>query len=184
MPITVIPTKIPDVLIIEPKVYDDDRGWFFESFNEKEFLAAVGRNVTFFQDNHSSSKKGVLRGLHYQTQQTQAKLVRVCRGVVFSVAVDLRNSSPTFGQWVGVELSDENKKQLWAPEGFAHGFLALSDEVEFLYKTTDYWHPFSEQCIAWNDPTLDIQWPRVGMGPILNPKDQQGLSWSQAPKFD
>jgi dTDP-4-dehydrorhamnose 3,5-epimerase len=184
MSITVISTKISDVLIIEPKVYDDDRGWFFESFNEKEFLATVGCNITFVQDNHSSSKKGVLRGLHYQTKQTQAKLVRVCRGVVFSVAVDLRNSSPTFGQWVGVELSAENKKQLWIPEGFAHGFLALSDEVEFLYKTTDYWHPSSEQSIAWNDPTLDIQWPLIGMGPVLNSKDQLGLSWDQAPKFD
>ena len=184
MPIITTPTSIPDVLIIEPKVFGDDRGWFFESFNEKEFSDAVGRDITFVQDNHSSSKKGILRGLHYQNQQTQGKLVRVCHGAVFDVAVDLRKASSTFGQWVGVELSAENNKQMWIPEGFAHGFLVLSDEAEFLYKTTDYWHPSSEQCIAWNDPTLDIQWPQIGRDPILNPKDQQGLSWSQAPKFD
>lgn len=184
MPITVIATRIPDVLIIEPKVFEDDRGFFFESFNENDFSAAAGQKVTFVQDNHSLSKKGVLRGLHYQIQQTQGKLVRVSRGAVFDVAVDLRQSSQTFGQWVGVELSAENKKQLWIPEGFAHGFLVLSDEAEFLYKTTDYWYVTSEQCIVWDDPTLNIQWPQIGMDPILNPKDQQGLSWSQAPKFD
>ena len=184
MPIIATPIAIPDVLIIEPKVYGDDRGWFFESFNEKEFSDAVGRDITFVQDNHSSSKKGVLRGLHYQNQQTQGKLVRVCHGAVFDVAVDLRKASSTFGQWVGVELSAENNKQMWIPEGFAHGFLVLSDEAEFLYKTTDYWHAASEQCIVWNDPTLDIQWPKIGVNPILNAKDQQGLSWNQAPKFD
>lgn len=177
------PTAIPDVLIIEPKVFGDDRGWFFESFNENDFSAAVGQKVTFLQDNHSSSKKGVLRGLHYQTEQTQGKLVRVSRGAVFDVAIDLRKASLTFGQWVGVELSSENKKQMWIPEGFAHGFLVLSNEAEFLYKTTDYWHPSSEQCIAWNDPTLDIQWPQIGMDPILNPKDLNGLRWAAAPKF-
>ncbi len=147
MPITATPTAIPDVLIIEPKVFGDDRGFFFESFNERDFSEVVGQKVTFVQDNHSLSKKGVLRGLHYQMEQTQGKLVRVVSGAGFDVAVDLRESSVTFGQWVGVELSAENKKQLWIPEGFAHGFLVLSDEAEFLYKTTDYWHAASEQCI-------------------------------------
>lgn len=184
MPIIVTPTIIPDVLVIEPRVFGDDRGWFFESFNENDFSRAVGQKITFVQDNHSLSKKGVLRGLHYQTQQTQGKLVRVSRGAVFDVAVDLRQSSTTFGQWVGVELSAENKKQLWVPEGFAHGFLVLSDEAEFLYKTTKYWHASGEQCIAWNDSTLNIQWPNIGVVPILNEKDHQGLSWDQAPKFN
>lgn len=183
MPITVTPTAIPDVLIIEPKVFGDDRGWFFESFNEKDFSAAVGHSVKFVQDNHSSSKKGVLRGLHYQMEQTQGKLVRVFHGAVFDVAVDLRQSSSTFSKWVGVELSAENKKQLWVPTGFAHGFLVLSETVEFLYKTTDYWHAASEQCIAWNDSELDIRWPVIGMNPILNIKDAKGITWSEAPKF-
>jgi dTDP-4-dehydrorhamnose 3,5-epimerase len=184
MPITVTPTAISDVLIIEPKVFGDDRGWFFESFNEKDFSAAVDHSVTFVQDNHSSSKKGVLRGLHYQMEQTQGKLVRVCHGAVFDVAVDLRQSSATFGKWVGVELSADNKKQLWIPPGFAHGFLVLSETAEFLYKTTNYWHPASEKCIVWNEPGLNIQWPDIGMAPILNPKDAVGLSWGDAPKFD
>jgi dTDP-4-dehydrorhamnose 3,5-epimerase len=184
MPITVTPTAIPDVLVIEPKVFGDDRGWFFESFNQKDFSAAVGKKIDFVQDNHSSSKRGVLRGLHYQTEQTQGKLVRVCYGAVFDVVVDLRQSSPTFDQWVGVELSAENKKQLWIPEGFAHGFLVLSETAEFLYKTTDYWHAASEKCIVWNDPTLNIQWPDIGMQPVLNPKDAAGLVWSTAPKFN
>ncbi len=183
MPITVTPTAIPDVLIIEPKVFGDDRGWFFESFNEKEFSTAVGHSVTFVQDNHSSSKKGVLRGLHYQMEKTQGKLVRVCHGAVFDVAVDLRQSSSTFGQSVSVELSAENKKQLWIPPGFAHGFLVLSETAEFLYKTTDYWHAASEKCIVWNDPDLNIQWPDVGMDPILNPKDAAGISWGDVPNF-
>ncbi len=183
MPLTVTPTSICDVLVIEPKFFGDDRGWFFESFNEKDFSAAVGESVTFVQDNHSSSKKGVLRGLHYQMEQTQGKLVRVCHGTVFDVAVDLRQSSPTLGQWVGVELSAENKKQLWMPAGFAHGFLVLSEAAEFLYKTTDYWHASSEKCIVWNDPTLKIKWPDIGMHPVLNPKDAAGLSWTSAPKF-
>ena len=183
MPITVTPTAIADVLVIEPKVFGDDRGWFFESFNEKDFSAAVGYSVIFVQDNHSSSKKGVLRGLHYQTKQTQGKLVRVCSGVVFDVAVDLRKASSTFGKWVGVELSADNKKQLWIPPGFAHGFLVLSDSAEFLYKTTDYWHAASEMCIVWNDSDLKIQWPNFGMEPILNVKDATGLSWANAPKF-
>lgn len=183
MPITVTPTAIPDVLVIEPKVFGDDRGWFFESFNEKEFFGAVGEKITFVQDNHSSSKKGVLRGLHYQIEQTQGKLVRVCHGAVFDVVVDLRQSSSTFGKWVGVELSADNKKQLWIPKGFAHGFLVLSETADFLYKTTDYWHASSEKCIVWNDPDLNIQWPDIGVEPILNPKDAAGLAWGDAPKF-
>jgi dTDP-4-dehydrorhamnose 3,5-epimerase len=182
MPITITPTAIPDVLIIEPKVFGDDRGWFFESFNEKEFSAAIGKEVSFVQDNHSSSKKGVLRGLHYQLEQAQGKLVRVTRGAVFDVAVDIRQSSPTLGRWVGVELSAENKKQMWIPKGFAHGFLVLSDEAEFLYKTTDYWHAASEQCLIWNDPMLNIKWPSLGVFPTLNDKDSQGLSWLDAKK--
>ncbi len=183
MPITVTPTSIPDVLVIEPKVFGDDRGWFFESFNEIDFSAAVGEKVNFVQDNHSSSKRSVLRGLHYQMEQTQGKLVRVCHGAVFDVAVDLRKASSTFGNWVGVELSAENKNQLWIPAGFAHGFLVLSETAEFLYKTTDYWHAGSEKCIVWNDPTLNIQWPDIGMLPALNLKDAAGLSWADAPKF-
>jgi dTDP-4-dehydrorhamnose 3,5-epimerase len=184
MPIIATPTSIPDVLLIEPKVFGDDRGWFFESFNEKDFFAAVGEKVSFVQDNHSSSKKGVLRGLHYQMEQAQGKLVRVCHGAVFDVAVDLRQSSPTFGQCVGVELSAENKRQLWIPAGFAHGFLVLSETAEFLYKTTDYWHAASEKCILWNDPTLNIKWPDTGVQPILNPKDAAGLTYLDAPYFE
>lgn len=183
MPITVTSTAIPDVLIIEPKVFRDDRGWFFESFNEKDFSAAVGYAVIFAQDNHSSSKKGVLRGLHYQMERTQGKLVRVCHGAVFDVTVDLRQSSPSFGKWVGVELSEQNKKQLWIPPGFAHGFLVLSETAEFLYKTTDYWHAESEQCIIWNDSGLNIQWPNIGMEPTLNPKDVAGTSFIGAQYF-
>ncbi len=183
MPIRVTPTAIPDVLIIEPKVFGDDRGLFFESFNENDFSKAVGKKITFVQDNHSLSKKGVLRGLHYQVQHTQGKLVRVINGVVFDVAVDLRQSSATFGQWVGIELSAENKKQLWIPEGFAHGFLVLSDEAEFLYKTTDYWNPVGERCIVWNDLKLSIAWPVIKGGPVLNDKDQSGQSWELCPKF-
>jgi len=156
---------------------------FFESFNEKDISAAIGQSVTFVQDNHSSSKKGVLRGLHYQMEQTQGKLVRVCHGAVFDVAVDLRKSSATFGKWVGIELSAENKKQLWIPAGFAHGFFVLSETAEFLYKTTDYWHAGSEKCIVWNDPTLNIQWPQIAIQPVLNPKDAAGLVWGDAPKF-
>jgi dTDP-4-dehydrorhamnose 3,5-epimerase len=183
MPITVIPTAIPDVLIIEPKVFGDDRGWFFESFNEKDFSTAVGHSVTFVQDNHSSSKKGVLRGLHYQMEQTQGKLVRVCHGAVFDVVVDLRQSSATFGKWVGVKLSAENKKQIWVPPGFAHGFLVLSETAEFLYKTTNYWHAASEKCIVWNDPDLKIQWPNIGIEPIFNPKDAAGMAFKETQYF-
>lgn len=184
MAITLTPTAIPDVLIIEPKVFEDDRGFFFESFNKNDFSAAVGQQVTFVQDNHSLSKKGVLRGLHYQMQQTQGKLVRVSRGAVFDVAVDLRQSSKTFGKWVGLELSAENKKQLWIPKGFAHGFLVLSDEAEFLYKTTDYWNAGSEQCIIWNDSQLNIQWPYIDVEPILTHKDSLGLAFLNAQFFD
>lgn len=183
MPITATPTAIPDVLIIEPKVFGDDRGFFFESFNQREFAEATGVEVNFVQDNHSMSKRGVLRGLHYQLEHTQGKLVRVVRGAVFDVAVDLRQSSKTFKQWVGVELSADNHKQLWVPPGFAHGFLVLSDEAEFLYKTTDYWHSASEQSLLWNDPSVGIHWPNVGAAPSLAAKDAAGFLWDAAPKF-
>ena len=183
MPIKVTPTAIPDVLIIEPKVFGDDRGFFFESFNQNEFNQAIGSEIKFVQDNHSKSKKGVLRGLHYQMQQTQGKLVRVTVGAVYDVAVDMRESSATFGKWVGIELSAENKKQLWIPSGFAHGFWVISDDAEFLYKTTDYYHPQSEQSLRWDDPIVNIQWPRLDIDPVLNSKDSQGLSWEMAPKF-
>ncbi len=183
MPIEITPTSIPDVLIIEPKVFGDDRGFFFESFNQHDFNQAIGREIKFVQDNHSKSKKGVLRGLHYQTQHTQGKLVRVSLGIVYDIAVDLRQSSRTFGQWIGVELSAENKKQLWIPEGFAHGFLVLSDEAEFMYKTTDYWDAASECCILWNDAGLAIEWPKVEVDLIISSKDRDGLLWASAPKF-
>lgn len=170
----VTPTKISDVLIIEPNVFSDERGFFFESFNQKVFNEAVGREVIFVQDNHSHSSKGVLRGLHYQTEPyAQGKLVRVVRGEVFDVVVDIRRASPTFGQWVGVNLSADNKKQLWIPEGFAHGFLVLSDTAEFLYKTTDYWCARAENTILWDDLTLSIQWP-LSSSPILSDKDRRG----------
>ncbi|MFI3188798.1 dTDP-4-dehydrorhamnose 3,5-epimerase [Crenothrix sp. D3] len=179
----VIPTSIPDVLIIEPKVFGDARGFFFESFNQAAFNQATGFNGQFVQDNHSRSGLGVLRGLHYQIQQPQGKLVRVVRGAVFDVAVDIRRSSPTFGQWDGVELSEDNHRQLWIPPGFAHGFLVLSDSAEFLYKTTDYYAPEFERCIAWNDSTIGIQWPLQNHNPQLSGKDQAGLSLSQAELF-
>lgn len=183
MPIQVTPTSIPDVLIIEPKVFGDDRGFFFESFNQHEFNQAIGSEVKFVQDNHSKSKKGVLRGLHYQMQQTQGKLVRVTHGAVYDVAVDMRKSSATFSKWVGLELSAENKKQLWIPAGFAHGFLVISDEAEFLYKTTDYYHPESERSLLWSDESLSIDWPKVDTQLSIASKDQNGLIWAQAPKF-
>ena len=179
----VTPTSIPDVLIIEPKVFGDDRGFFFESFNQHEFNQAIGSEVKFVQDNHSKSKKGVLRGLHYQMQQTQGKLVRVTHGAVYDVAVDMRKSSATFSKWIGLELSAENKKQLWIPPGFAHGFLVLSDEAEFLYKTTDYWHMASEQTLLWNDSTVKITWPQLDIPFNLAAKDAAGHSWIDAPKF-
>jgi dTDP-4-dehydrorhamnose 3,5-epimerase len=169
------PLAIPDVYLIEPQVFGDERGFFFESFNHAKFEKAIGRKVQFVQDNHSRSSKGVLRGLHYQLQNPQGKLVRVAQGEVFDVAVDIREGSPTFGGWVSQILSAENKKQLWIPEGFAHGFLVLSETAEFLYKTTNYYFPEHERCIIWNDPQLDIKWPLKDT-PSLSPKDANGLS--------
>ena len=180
----IIPTAIPDVLILEPQVFGDARGLFFESFNQTHFDEAVGRHVAFVQDNHSRSRKGVLRGLHYQIQQPQGKLVRVARGAVYDVAVDLRKPSPTFGRWLGVELSEENQRQLWVPEGFAHGFLVLSESADFLYKTTRYYAPAHERCIAWNDETLAIAWPDVGTRPSLSTKDGAGIAWAEAEVFN
>lgn len=169
----VIPTAIGGVFIIEPKVFGDSRGFFFESFNQRAFEAATGVTLPFVQDNHSRSAKGVLRGLHYQVEQPQGKLVRVVAGAVFDVAVDIRSGSPTFGKWVGVELTAENKRQLWVPPGLAHGFLVLSETADFLYKTTDYYAPQHERCIIWNDPTLAIDWPLDGE-PMLSAKDAAG----------
>lgn len=180
----VIKTVIPDVFIFEPKVFGDERGFFFESFNQKLFEEAVGYPVTFVQDNHSKSSKGVLRGLHYQLPpHAQGKLVRCVAGEVFDVAVDIRKSSPTFGQWVGVHLSGENKRQLWIPEGFAHGFLTLSDSAEFLYKTTNYYAPSHDRCIVWNDITIDIDWTSEKL-PQLSLKDQSGIAFKNAEIFD
>lgn len=179
----IVATAIPDVLIIEPRVFGDARGFFFESFNEQAFRAATGLDVAFVQDNHSRSAQGVLRGLHYQIEQPQGKLVRVVRGAVFDVAVDLRQASPTFGHWVGVELSEENHRQLWVPAGFGHGFLTLSETADFLYKTTDYYAPAFERCIAWNDPALGIEWPLNGMAALLSQKDQAGVSLANAQVF-
>ena len=174
-------TKIPSLLIIEPRVFGDERGFFFESYNEKAFNEAMGISPRFVQDNHSKSVKGVLRGLHYQLPpKAQGKLVRVVQGEVFDVAVDIRKGSPTYGQWVGEVLSAENKKQLWIPPGFAHGFLTLSDTAEFLYKTTDYWSPEHERAILWNDATLNIDWPLNGTQPTLAPKDAAAVSFSAA----
>ena len=178
-----IATAIADVLILEPKVFGDARGFFFESFNQSAFHQATGLDVAFVQDNHSRSAQGVLRGLHYQIEQAQGKLVRVVRGAVFDVAVDLRKASATFGQWVGVELSEDNKRQLWIPPGFAHGFLTLSESAEFLYKTTDYYAPKFECCIAWDDPKLAVEWPLAGKRPLISAKDQAGLAFEGAPVF-
>ncbi|WP_313462043.1 dTDP-4-dehydrorhamnose 3,5-epimerase [Pseudomonas nitroreducens] len=177
------PMAIPDVVLFEPRVFGDERGFFFESFNQKVFDEVVGRPVTFVQDNHSRSIKGVLRGLHYQVQQPQGKLVRVVQGEVFDVAVDIRRGSPTFGQWVGAHLSADNKHQLWVPEGFAHGFVVLSETAEFLYKTTDYYAPAHERCIAWNDPQIGIEWPFAG-DPQLSAKDQLGKQLIEADLFE
>lgn len=173
------PTAIPDVLILEPKVFGDDRGFFYESYNQQAFQAATGLDVTFVQDNHSKSARNVLRGLHYQVEQPQGKLVRVVQGEVFDVAVDIRKGSKTFGLWVGQLLSAENKKQLWVPPGLAHGFVVLSETAEFLYKTTDYYAPAHERCIAWNDPDLAINWQMQGE-PLLSAKDAAGVAFRDA----
>jgi dTDP-4-dehydrorhamnose 3,5-epimerase len=178
----VIRTAIPDLLILEPEVFGDARGFFMESFNARNFREITGQDVRFVQDNHSRSQKRVLRGLHYQIQQPQGKLVRVVRGAVFDVAVDIRKSSPTFGRWVGAELSDDNHRQFWVPPGFAHGFVVLSDVADFLYKTTDYYAPAFERCIAWNDPNIGIEWPN-GERPTLSAKDAQGAPLGEAEVF-
>jgi len=178
----VIETAIPDLLILEPKVFGDARGFFMESFNARSFQEATGLNVDFVQDNHSRSAKGVLRGLHYQIQQAQGKLVRVVRGSVFDVAVDLRKGSPTFGKWEGVELSEENNRQFWIPPGFAHGFLVTSESADFLYKTTDYYAPEHERSLAWNDPDVGVEWPLDG-APLLSAKDLAGKRLSECETF-
>ena len=178
----VTPTAIPDVLLIEPKVFGDARGFFLESFNQREFEAATGLSVQFVQDNHSRSGKGVLRGLHYQLGQPQGKLVRVVRGAVFDVAVDLRRSSPHFGHWIGVELSEDNHRQLWIPPGFAHGFLVLSESADFIYKTTDYYAPEDEHAIRWNDPAIGIEWP-LETEPLLSVKDRTASLLADAALF-
>lgn len=177
------PTAIPDVIVIEPKVFGDARGFFYESFNGRAFDEVVGRHVEFVQDNHSRSSQGVMRGLHYQIQQPQGKLVRVTRGAVFDVAVDIRKSSKTFGRWVGVELTEDNHKQLWVPPGFAHGFFVLSETADFLYKTTEYYAPAHERCIIWDDPTIGIQWPQLAVAPKLSDKDAAGYALMAAEVF-
>ena len=176
--------SIADVLLIEPKVFGDDRGFFYESYNQRAFIEASGLTPDFVQDNHSKSARNVLRGLHYQIKQPQGKLVRVVAGEVFDVAVDIRRNSPTFGQWVGEILSADNKRQLWVPPGMAHGFVVLSESAEFLYKTTDYWAPEHERCIAWNDPTLGIEWPALNGEPLLSGKDAKGQAFLQAEVFE
>ena len=180
----VTPTAIPDVLVVEPNVFGDDRGWFTESFNAQDFTAAIGLAVNFVQDNHSFSRQWTLRGMHYQLEKPQGKLVRVVAGSVFDVVVDIRKDSATYGKWVCVELSAQNHKQMWIPPGLAHGFLVLSEITEFLYKTTDYYHPQSEACLLWNDSTVGIKWPLPqGISPNMNAKDLAGLTWDAAPKF-
>jgi len=179
----VIPTALPEVLIVEPKVFGDARGFFFESFNQRAFQEQTGLDLEFVQDNHSRSSQGVLRGLHYQIQQPQGKLVRVARGSVFDVAVDIRRSSPRFGQWVGVELSEDNHRQMWIPPGFAHGFVVTSESADFLYKTTDYYAPEHERCILWSDSQINIHWPQLNHLK-LSARDQAGLSLSSAEVFE
>ncbi len=174
---------IPDILLISPKVFGDARGFFFESFNARDFQTACGFTPNFVQDNHSRSAKGILRGMHYQLKKPQGKLVRVVRGAVWDVAVDMRQSSPTFGKAVGTELSEENHTQIWIPPGFAHGFLTLTDSADFIYKTTDYYAPEDEHCVAWNDVQLNIAWPLAGE-PILSPRDAKGVSFASAPAFE
>ena len=180
----VIPTDIPGVLVIEPQVFGDERGFFLESFNQKKFSDETGLNHQFVQDNHSRSRQNILRGLHYQVQQVQGKLVRVVLGEIYDVVVDIRRSSDTFGQWVGVTLSAENKRQLWVPPGFAHGFYVLSDSADVLYKTTDYYAPQHERSILWNDADLAIKWPLVSQAPVLSEKDQQAAQFAIAEVFD
>jgi len=179
----VIETKLPGVKILEPKIFGDERGFFFESYNQRTLERFAGITQEFVQDNHSRSVRGVLRGLHYQIQNPQAKLVRVVTGEVFDVAVDLRKNSPTFGQWTSVILTEKNKRMFWVPEGFAHGFLVLSDSADFLYKTTNFYDPTSERCLAWNDPDVGIDWPLNGLEPILSSKDCQGVSLKEAEIF-
>lgn len=176
----ITPCVIPDVLLLEPRVFGDERGFFLESFNQRQFQAATGLDLHFVQDNHSRSARNVLRGLHYQSEQPQGKLVRVVSGEIFDVAVDIRPGSPTFGRWTGEVLSAANKRQLWIPPGLAHGFLVLSESADFLYKTTDYYAPDHERCIAWNDPALGIEWPLDGRSPILSTRDQAGMSLADA----
>ena len=186
MPFNVIPTALSSVLILEPKIFSDSRGFFFESFNERDFLSATSVAARFVQDNHSQSKKGVLRGLHYQVDQAQGKLVRVTHGEVFDVAVNLQRNHPEFGRWTGVQLSAENKRLLWIPPGFAHGFLVLSERADFAYKTTDYYSPTAERCLLWNDPALAIDWPLAALGgvaPVLTPKDIAGAPLATADTF-
>lgn len=186
MKITAIPTRLPEVIIIEPKVFGDARGFFFESFHHAEFEEATGVRTPFVQDNHSRSAKGVLRGLHYQLRQPQGKLVRVASGRVWDVAVDMRASSPRLGQWVGVELSADNHRQLWVPPGFAHGFVVLSDSADFLYKTTDYYAPQFEHALRWDDPHVAVDWPlhELSAAPALSAKDQLAKPWAEAARFD
>ena len=176
-------TQLLDVFLMHPEISQENGFDVIESFNLDVFHDLIDSTATFVQDNHSMSKKGVLRGLHYQVEKTQGKLVQVLKGEVFDVVVDLRQTSKTFGQWVGVEISSENKKQIWIPKGFAHGFLVLSDEAEFLYKTTDYWHAASEQCIVWNDKDIGISWPQIDVDYLVSDKDKIGLRWIEAPKF-
>lgn len=183
MPFSCTPTALPEVKILEPKVFGDERGFFFESFNARDFTEITGVNANFVQDNHSKSAKGVLRGLHYQIQCPQGKLVRVTAGEVFDVAVDIRRNSPNFGKWVGVHLSAENKRQFWIPEGFAHGFVVLSESAEFLYKTTDYWYPEHERSIRWDDADIGIEWPSMEEAPRLSAKDSNAFTLREASVF-
>ena len=179
----VIPTELPGVLVLEPRVFGDERGFFVESFNRRTFAEVTGVVAEFVQDNHSRSSRGVLRGLHYQVQQPQGKLVRASAGVIFDVAVDLRRTSPTFGRWTGVELSAQNFRQLWVPAGFGHGFVVVSESAEVQYKTTDYYAPAHERCIRWDDPAIGIRWPDIGMAPVLSAKDAGGCALADADVF-
>ncbi|MES2205619.1 MAG: dTDP-4-dehydrorhamnose 3,5-epimerase [Pseudomonadota bacterium] len=185
MPFSIVATQLPEVLVLEPQTFSDQRGLFFESFNQRDFETAIGMKKDFVQDNHSYSVQGVVRGLHYQIEHPQGKLVRVVSGEVFDVAVDIRKSSPNFGKWVGVILSAENKRQMWIPEGYAHGFMVISDSAEFIYKTTDYWYSKHERSIVWNDPAIGIDWPEnlLGRPPLLSPKDATAKLLSEAEVF-